>query len=86
MFPFRGDVLRKRGSSCNAFDEAGLIVETPYGLQRLEAADFGIVNRTLQHGDGFVINFQRHGKGMAIFAAVGQGKSGGVAESVVPHG
>jgi hypothetical protein len=47
-FPSRGNVLGKRRSSCNAFDAARLIGETPYGL----------------------------------FAAVGQGKSSRVAESV----
>src|SRR5438094_624956 len=70
--PLGGDQLLDAGTARSRFQATGLVVEPFDRAELLVAAEPGLLHRLLQHADGFVVDADRNGKGMAVLAAMRQ--------------
>ena len=50
-------------------------------IESLVVTQFGAIDGTSQHADGFIVDIQRHWKRMSIFAAVRQREAGRITEA-----
>ncbi len=69
---------RRRGA---AFEQPRLRVEALQRGKFFVAAELGLGDRRLQHGDRLVVDLDRHRERMAVFAAVGERMAGRIAEA-----
>ncbi len=58
-----------------------MVIQPPEGGQTIVLAEACLFHGALQNVDGLVVDAQRDGEGVAVFAAVGEGEAGGIGET-----
>ena len=76
-----GDVFVEVGPRGRRFEAARLFVEAPDGIEFFGAPEARGCDRLFQDRDGPVVHAQRDGEGMAVLAAMREGKAGRIAEA-----
>ena len=77
-----GDESLKGRSTGRTLQLPRLIVEALLRLHFFIASELAVRDRALKHADRLVIDFDRHGIGVAILAAVRQRETGGIAKAI----
>src|SRR3954451_5469894 len=77
-----GDEGLERWPPRRTLELARLVIEALQGLHFLVAPELCVLHRRFEHTDGFVIDLDRYGIGMAVLAAMRQREAGRIGEAV----
>jgi hypothetical protein len=70
LLSFMRDQLPDRRTRGTSLDQSGLLIEPPQRTKFFFPSQFHSMNGGLQHPYCFVVNPQRHWKGMSVFTSV----------------
>jgi hypothetical protein len=63
------------------FDVAGKAVKAAEAFEFLGVSELGSIEGAAEDGQGFVVGFEGDREGVAVFASVGEGETGGIGEA-----